>query len=184
MMTVEGLYQYKFCNYCEEIKPPRAHHCKICDQCVLRMDHHCPWVGNCVGLLNHKLFWLFLFYSFFGLISVGIFIITGPDGSRKEFGGVSLAAFATSGSLLVLLLLHTFLICNNWSTLEAGPLAEKNIFKGQSCGAAWRLVFGDNCLLWFLPTDSTKATDGLDYKADIVVQGIEDAAATSVNEQV
>ena len=129
LMSVENLYQYKYCEHCKEIKPPRAHHCKICNQCVLRMDHHCPWVANCVGLLNHKLFWLFLFYALTGLLTIGSFISTSSKKARLEFSGTMVASFAISASLAMLLLLHTFLICNNWSTLEAGPLSEKNIFK-------------------------------------------------------
>ena len=42
-------YKPQFCEKCNEMKPPRAHHCSACNRCVLRMDHHCPWVDGCVG---------------------------------------------------------------------------------------------------------------------------------------
>jgi len=81
LFSVEWSYCYKFCEKCQIVKPPRAHHCALCGKCVLRMDHHCPWVGNCVGLLNHKLFWLFLFYSSLGLGVVAI--VLGSTGKRE-----------------------------------------------------------------------------------------------------
>jgi hypothetical protein len=67
---VNVIYQYRYCLKCDNIKPPRTHHCSACKQCVMKMDHHCPWVGNCVGLRTHKTFWLFLFYSTIGLVTV------------------------------------------------------------------------------------------------------------------
>ncbi|KAG9160704.1 hypothetical protein Leryth_017494, partial [Lithospermum erythrorhizon] len=54
----------RFCRKCNQLKPPRCHHCSVCGRCVLKMDHHCVWVVNCVGALNYKYFLLFLFYTF------------------------------------------------------------------------------------------------------------------------
>eukprot|EP01062_Namystynia_karyoxenos_P023739 TRINITY_DN19199_c0_g1_i1.p2 TRINITY_DN19199_c0_g1~~TRINITY_DN19199_c0_g1_i1.p2 ORF type:complete len:357 (+),score=103.04 TRINITY_DN19199_c0_g1_i1:83-1072(+) len=51
-----------WCRFCNEWKPPRAHHCSACERCVMRYDHHCDWVDNCVGERNHKCFILFLWY--------------------------------------------------------------------------------------------------------------------------
>lgn len=78
----------RFCRKCNQLKPPRCHHCSVCEsvlacldcwnfvmfllrpmsnwitslggRCVLKMDHHCVWVVNCVGALNYKYFLLFL----------------------------------------------------------------------------------------------------------------------------
>ena len=58
-----NLLQYRYCQKCKLIKPPRAHHCSICGRCVLKMDHHCPWVGGCVAFNNHKLFLQFLIWT-------------------------------------------------------------------------------------------------------------------------
>lgn len=53
----------RYCQKCEQYKPPRAHHCRVCKRCVLRMDHHCMWVNNCVGHYNYKAFFLFTVYA-------------------------------------------------------------------------------------------------------------------------
>ncbi|KAI9399775.1 hypothetical protein POPTR_002G147300v4 [Populus trichocarpa] len=50
----------RYCRKCNQLKPPRCHHCSVCGRCVLKMDHHCVWVVNCVGALNYKYFLLFL----------------------------------------------------------------------------------------------------------------------------
>ena len=78
------LSEFRFCDKCQEVKPPRAHHCKVCNQCVLRMDHHCPFVNNCIGYSNHKLFWNFLMYASLGCIHSAIIVLTVGDKSVSE----------------------------------------------------------------------------------------------------
>ncbi|RKF64259.1 Palmitoyltransferase pfa4 [Erysiphe neolycopersici] len=53
----------RWCNKCQYIKPPRAHHCKKCAKCVPKMDHHCPWISNCVSHLTFPHFIRFILYS-------------------------------------------------------------------------------------------------------------------------
>ena len=64
---VNGFYQFKYCLKCEEVKPPRTHHCSACGKCVMKMDHHCPWVGTCIGKRNYK-----YFITFLNLLAVSI----------------------------------------------------------------------------------------------------------------
>ena len=130
----------------------------------MKMDHHCPWTGNCIGLLNHKKFWLFCFYSFWGLITMGI--VLSKDAETHKYDNVMMASFAVGASVVVLLILHTYFILNYWSTVEYGPLYYDNIFKDYSYMEAWRKVFGNNCLLWLLPLGSPDPKEGLDYGAN------------------
>ena len=83
-----------------------------------------------------------------------------------------LAAFACSCSVFILLVLHTFFIINNWSTLEYSALMSKNIFKNHSYGKSWRLVMGDSCLVWFLPVWTPDLIEALDYHADVEIPNI------------
>ena len=66
---------WKICQYCNEVKPLRTHHCSICGICVLKMDHHCPWINNCIGQNNQRYFLLFLFHSFCYTFLVSILTI-------------------------------------------------------------------------------------------------------------
>mmetsp|Transcript_35119 Transcript_35119/g.91199 ORF Transcript_35119/g.91199 Transcript_35119/m.91199 type:complete len:463 (-) Transcript_35119:426-1814(-) len=62
--SLTGAYDnYTLCAYCEDFKPPQAHHCRICNRCVLEMDHHCPFVNNCIGASNIRPFMLFLAWA-------------------------------------------------------------------------------------------------------------------------
>ena len=45
-----------WCAVCDNLKPPRTHHCSTCSACVVRMDHHCGFLHNCVGAGNHGAF--------------------------------------------------------------------------------------------------------------------------------
>ena len=65
-MNEDSFSGYRWCKKCNDIKPPRTHHCSVCSMCVMRMDHHCPWTGNCIGLMNYKYFMCFLFYQILG----------------------------------------------------------------------------------------------------------------------
>ena len=170
--SVEDWYRYKFCDKCQHVKPPRAHHCIICGECVLRMEHHCPWVGNCIGLLNHKIFWLFLLYSSMGLGGIAVVLLSAAE---DKFFITTLGAIAVGLAIFLLFLFQTFNIIKNWSTIETYGLWVNNIFKSHSYGRSWRLVFGANCLTWLLPIESTSPAEGLDYMADIPVLGLMNA---------
>ena len=81
--------------------------------------------------------------------------------------------------------MHTVFILNNWTTLEFGALMPKNIFKTHSYCDSWRLVFGSNCLVWFLPVWTPNFKEGLDYHADVAIPNIEeenDFTQLSINE--
>ena len=174
--SVEWTYRFKYCKECDQVKPPRAHHCHICGKCVLRMDHHCPWIGNCVGLRNHKLFWLFLLYSGLGLISIAATLQTSTSKQvQVHLQMEKILAFALGLSLLGLLCLHTTLILMNWSTVEGFALLRNDIFRNQSVADKWRLVFGDQYLLWLIPLPVAQGRwdplSGLDYKANVPVRG-------------
>ena len=162
MVLHDDFLDYRFCNKCKVVKPPRSHHCSICNACVMKMDHHCPWVGNCVGLRNHKHFWLFLFYSFLGLVTVLISSLTGLKRmGRPTTQIVVIASAAMSASVGFMLVFHTFLIAKNWTTIESGILMKNGRYRHLSTCHAIRLTFGDNPLLWALPCSGPPGLQGL-----------------------
>jgi len=72
-----------------------------------------------------------------------------------------------------MVVIHTFLICKNWTTLEMPALyKEKDIFKDLTVRECWEQVMGKNKLLWFLPIGGPTPDQGLDYHANIPVAGV------------
>jgi hypothetical protein len=133
-----GLTEWRYCFPCTSFRPPRAHHCSVCNACVTRMDHHCPWVANCVGHNNHKLFWNFLFYSFFGCLMVtfhmgysAIYVELSAFENNASFIIVLIFSGALVFSLGGLLGVHTYLLVNNLSTLEMEQLKPNNCFSNK-----------------------------------------------------
>ena len=64
----EDLSQY--CYKCYIKKDKLIRHCIICDKCYDDFDHHCYWINKCVAKKNYKLFFIFLFVTFFYLLVI------------------------------------------------------------------------------------------------------------------
>ncbi|KAL8495642.1 hypothetical protein ACS0TY_019669 [Phlomoides rotata] len=121
----------RFCRKCNQLKPPRCHHCSVCGRCVLKMDHHCVWVVNCVGALNYKNFLLFLFYTFLetSLVTLSLlphFIAFFSDGEIPGTPGTLATTFlafvlnlAFALSVMGFLIMHISLVAANTTTIEA-----------------------------------------------------------------
>ncbi|CAH9118068.1 unnamed protein product [Cuscuta europaea] len=121
----------RFCKKCNQLKPPRCHHCSVCGRCVLKMDHHCVWVVNCVGALNYKYFLLFLFYTFLEttLVTSSLlpnFIAFFGDEEIPISAGSLATTFigfalnlAFALSVLGFFIMHMSLVLRNTTTIEA-----------------------------------------------------------------
>ncbi|KAL1830236.1 hypothetical protein ACET3Z_008648 [Daucus carota] len=182
----------RYCRKCNQLKPPRCHHCSVCGRCVLKMDHHCVWVVNCVGALNYKYFLLFLFYTFLEttLVTLSLlphFLMFFSDeeipGSPSSLATTFLAfvlnlAFALS--VFGFLIMHISLVAGNTTTIEA--YEKKSTPK-------WRFdlgrkknfeqVFGTDKHYWFIPSYSEEdisrmpALQGLEYPSKPELDGQE-----------
>ncbi|KAF6202022.1 hypothetical protein GE061_004418 [Apolygus lucorum] len=53
---------WRFCDVCEAVAPPRSWHCPVCDMCILKRDHHCNFTACCIGHENHRYFMMFLLH--------------------------------------------------------------------------------------------------------------------------
>ncbi|BES98101.1 protein-cysteine S-palmitoyltransferase activity [Nesidiocoris tenuis] len=53
---------WRLCEVCETLVPPRSWHCPVCDVCILKRDHHCNFTACCVGHDNHRYFMMFLLH--------------------------------------------------------------------------------------------------------------------------
>ncbi|XP_071718000.1 probable protein S-acyltransferase 14 [Rutidosis leptorrhynchoides] len=183
----------RYCRKCNQLKPPRCHHCSVCGRCVLKMDHHCVWVVNCVGALNYKYFLLFLFYTFLETTVVTLallphFVVFFSDGeipgSPSTLATTFLAfvlnlAFALS--VLGFLIMHISLVSANTTTIEAyekktTPKWRYDLGRKKN----FEQVFGTVQKYWFIPAycdeDLRKmpALQGIEYpsKPDLDAQEI------------
>ncbi|GAU95382.1 hypothetical protein RvY_07008-2 [Ramazzottius varieornatus] len=154
------------CPKCVCIKPERAHHCSICKRCVRKMDHHCPWVNNCVGENNQKYFVLFTLYI--ASLSLHAIILTIHQFVLcvdKEFAGCSAMNPPTSIILLIFLLFEgllfflftTIMFCtqfcaiwNDETGIEQLQSSKERTWQRRKRFHGLRVVFGDQCSIWWL----------------------------------
>ncbi|KAH9966372.1 DHHC palmitoyltransferase-domain-containing protein [Lactifluus volemus] len=117
---------YRRCDRCGIIKPPRTHHCRACGKCVLKYDHHCPWIGQCVGAQNQKFFFVFVVWSvllalwtFSTLLALNVRAATRE---KKDIDPQHIVVIAMAGmfSLFTTAMLstHIALITTNQTTVE------------------------------------------------------------------
>ncbi|KAK6947652.1 Palmitoyltransferase, DHHC domain [Dillenia turbinata] len=164
--------QVRFCRKCNQMKPPRCHHCSVCGRCILKMDHHCVWVVNCVGALNYKYFLLFL-TSFVSLSLLPNFVVLFTDGEISGTPGALVATFITFGkrhclhyisvlnlafalSILGFLLMHMWLLLANTTTIEAYEKATPKWLYDLGRKKNFEQVFGKDKKYWFLPAYSAE----------------------------
>ncbi|KAL2234004.1 probable protein S-acyltransferase 14 [Sesamum indicum] len=181
----------RFCRKCNQLKPPRCHHCSVCGRCILKMDHHCVWVVNCVGALNYKYFLLFLFYTFLEttLVTLSLlphFIAFFSDGDIPGTPGSLATTFlafvlnlAFALSVMGFLIMHISLVTANTTTIEAyekktTPKWRYDLGRRRN----FEQVFGMDKKYWFIPAYSEEdlrripALQGLEYpsKPDLDAQ--------------
>jgi DHHC palmitoyltransferase len=72
-MLPETDFITKKCNYCQQWKPERSHHCSKCKKCIRKMDHHCHWLGRCINYDNQGHFIRFLFFTFLSNLNILVY---------------------------------------------------------------------------------------------------------------
>ncbi|XP_051120175.1 probable protein S-acyltransferase 12 isoform X2 [Andrographis paniculata] len=190
-LSSEGIERItvRYCNLCQNAKPPRCHHCSACQRCVLKMDHHCIWVVNCVGACNYKFFLLFVLYSFMETGMDTIILLPGFINFFRQAGhhssspgrlAITFLAFilnlALALSLLCFVVMHVSLLLSNTTSVE---VHEKKQAARWMYDLGWKKnieqVFGTRKALWLFPVfskedyESVPALYGLDFPTCSVV---------------
>ncbi|BAM40170.1 uncharacterized protein TOT_020000432 [Theileria orientalis strain Shintoku] len=188
----------RVCKWCSMFKPDRTHHCRTCGRCVLKMDHHCPWANNCIGWRNHKYFYLTILYS--DVFSVYIAVLLFPtmrhvlSNSTMSFDEVMLIlateviSIFLSVVLTCFLLFHTWLICENFTTIEfcekySGKMMQMEVsIWSDGLYGNLKSVLGKNPLLWLIPYDDREG-DGISFrKGEKGRESIDDSDQTVATE--
>ncbi|XP_034107612.1 probable palmitoyltransferase ZDHHC24 isoform X1 [Drosophila albomicans] len=64
----EERLEWKHCDICDKLAPPKSRHCKYCGVCILKRHHHCGFTGYCVGHQNQRYFLCFVLYTVIGSV--------------------------------------------------------------------------------------------------------------------
>lgn len=62
-----------------------------------------------------------------------------------------IASGALSAAVGSMLIIHTFLICKNWTSIEASLLSSSGHYSKMGVYRAIKFTFGENPLLWLIP---------------------------------
>lgn len=138
---------FTFCDKCQQVKPPRAHHCQVCGKCIIKMDHHCPFIGNCIGIGNHKLFWNFLIYACLGSFQTAISLLFSVSNIPSVI--ISLVVCISTGLLFIM---NTQMFLSNTTCIESKALRNNPFDQGSKRN--WVEVFGKGWfykMIWVLP---------------------------------
>lgn len=159
---------YRFCEFCNIVKPKRAHHCRQCGKCIMKMDHHCNWLYNCIGYSNYKSFLVFLFYTDFLLIFMLMTYLEAlaeayesPEIQDLGFFIRSFCFFLNAtfmGICFIFTGFHVFyLLCYGKTTLEyCEKKCDKDEVFDKGCKVNFVEIFGCNPLFWLIPVDTTQ----------------------------
>jgi len=169
------------CGTCLRWKVERSHHCRQCGRCVLKMDHHCPWLANCIGFKNYKFFCLVHLY---GLIATGTIILTywevilnlnlNYDSKVTDIFFsifIYMSNFGLFGFLLWLFLVNWKLVLRGQTVIENAdrerfPSTKSVNIYDLGAYRNFKIVFGNNPLVWFLPFFPNYEGNGIVYETN------------------
>ena len=169
----------RICIRCEMKKPDRAHHCRQCEKCVLKMDHHCNWIANCVGFWNYKYFICMLIHAEICIaIIIGSFwetvVVTMHDERNSCLLCLTVILYYSILCMLFIIFFlfagfHFWVISNNYSTIEYCEKRKRrsDLFSTSPYNLGtfnnFKQALGENCLLWFIPTNFKSKFNGVTF---------------------
>lgn len=172
----------RVCHWCFKAKPDRSHHCSQCNRCVLKMDHHCPWVANCIGFYNYKFFICVLFNCALTcwMIVCTSYPVIVMACRHPEYFDFAVAYYVVTSYVLAAVMavlitgffsFHCYLIWCQYTTIEfcEKRRADSDSFHSKypynlGLCANFRLILGDNPLLWFIPIFPNLEGGGLVFR--------------------